>query len=237
MFEWRVKLGRRSAGVMRTGLAVLTLTAMMVTPTLAQAPAGGRVKALFLGDNGHHRPYQRAKEILPVLAHRGVDMFYTDDPADLNPEELSKYHTLIFYNNQPFISRDQLNALLTFLDNGGGLVVLHCASASFQNSEEFIRVVGAAFKSHGTGTFSPTTTNANHPVMKGVTDYTAWDETYIHTKHNPQRTVLAVRREGNHEEPWTWVRTYGKAAFSTRRRATTSVSGARMVSRSWSRTR
>jgi putative membrane-bound dehydrogenase-like protein len=94
--------------------------------------------------------------------------------------------------------------------NGGGLVALHCASASFQNSEEFIRLVGAAFKSHGTGTFSPTTTNANHTVMKGVGDYTSWEETYIHTKHNPDRVVLAVHRENGHEEPWTWVRNYGK---------------------------
>ncbi|MGH7449700.1 MAG: PVC-type heme-binding CxxCH protein, partial [Longimicrobiales bacterium] len=33
--------------------------------------------------------------------------------------------------------------------------------------------------------------------------------TYIHTKHNPDRTVLEVRRQDGHEEPWTWVRDYG----------------------------
>jgi type 1 glutamine amidotransferase len=39
----------------------------------------------------------------------------------------------------------------------------------------------------------------------------SWDETYVHTKHNPvNRTVLEVRRENGHDEPWTWVRTYGK---------------------------
>ena len=39
----------------------------------------------------------------------------------------------------------------------------------------------------------------------------SWDETYVHTKHNPvDRTVLEVRRENGHDEPWTWVRTYGK---------------------------
>jgi putative membrane-bound dehydrogenase-like protein len=137
-------------------------------------------------------------------------MYYTDEPADLNATELNQYHALILYNNHTSVTQPQLNALLSFVQQGGGLVVLHCASASFQNSEAFIRLVGAAFKSHGTGTFRTVTLDANHAVMRGVADFESWDETYIHTKHNPNRTVLAVRRDGGHDEPWTWVRTYGK---------------------------
>jgi len=205
-------LRRNRAAAMRGGQwAAWVLTAVCaVTPARAQAPAGGRVKALFLGDNGHHQPYQRAKEILPVLASRGVDVFYTDEPSDLNSAELNQYHALILYNNHSMVTQPQLNALLSFVEKGGGLVVLHCASASFQNSETFIRLVGGAFKSHGTGTFRTVVLESNHPVMRGVPDFESWDETYIHTKHNPNRTVLAVRREGGHDEPWTWVRTYGQ---------------------------
>src|SRR5207248_73649 len=41
--------------------------------------------------------------------------------------------------------------------------------------------------------------------------FESWDETYVHTKHNEKdRTVLEVREEGEHKEPWTWVRTQGK---------------------------
>ncbi|HSL69875.1 MAG TPA: ThuA domain-containing protein, partial [Longimicrobiales bacterium] len=189
-------------------MVLLSLAALQ--PVSGQAAHSGRLKVLFLGDNGHHRPYQRAKEILPVLAGRGIDLFYTDEPSDLNDAELDQYHVLMLYNNHMRIAQPELNALLDFVESGGGLVVLHCASASFQNSEEFIRLVGAAFKSHGMATFAPTTVAATHPVMKGVPAYETRDETYIHTKHNPNRTVLAVRREGSHDEPWTWVRDYGK---------------------------
>ncbi|HEX6938091.1 MAG TPA: PVC-type heme-binding CxxCH protein [Longimicrobiales bacterium] len=172
------------------------------------APAADRIRVLFLGDNGHHRPTARAKSVLPVLAHNGIDLFYTDDPDDLSPEVLRQYHTLVFYNNQPRISRAQLAALTGFLKNGGGLVVLHSASASFQNSEEFIRIVGAAFKSHGTGVFRAKRLVPDHPVLRGVPNFETWDETYVHTKHNPDRTVLEVRVQDGHEEPYTWVRTY-----------------------------
>ncbi|MDP9144015.1 MAG: ThuA domain-containing protein, partial [Actinomycetota bacterium] len=170
-----------------------------------------RMRVLFLGDNGHHRPTQRAKEILPVPAASGIDLFYTEDRADLNATELGRYHTVVLYNNHLTVAPDQLNALLAFVREGKGLVVLHCASASFQNSEEFIRLVGGAFKSHGTGTFRTVHVAPEHAALRGLPVLESWDETYVHTKHNPvDRTVLEVRREGGHDEPWTWVRTYGR---------------------------
>src|SRR5687768_2258851 len=170
-------LRRCAVTALRTILPALVVSAIVTSAAAAQAPGSGRVRALFLGDNGHHRPYARAKELVPVLAHRGVDLFYTDDPADLNADKLNQYHVLTLYNNHMNVSQAQLNALLKFVQNGGGLVVLHCASASFQNSEEFIRLIGAAFKSHGYATFAPAATNPAHPVMKDVGEIMAWDET------------------------------------------------------------
>ncbi len=195
-------------------LLALTLAAVALlgtsTELRAQAPPAERLRVLFLGDDRLHQPAQRAKAFLPVAAANGVDLFYTDDPADLNPDGLRDYHALLFYNNQPSISRDQLNALLAFVENGGGLAVIHSGSAAFQNSEEYIRLVGGAFRSHGDDTFSAVRAAPDHPAVRGVPVFESWDETYIHAKHNPvNRTVLEVRREGDDEEPWTWVRTYG----------------------------
>jgi putative membrane-bound dehydrogenase-like protein len=194
--------------------AAALLIALLPTTLGAQRPArptAERMRVLFLGDNGHHQPSRRAKEILPALARNGVDLFYTDDRADLNDSELDRYHAVMLYNNHLTVAPEQIRALLDFVSDGGGLVVLHCASASFQNSEAFIRLVGGAFKSHGTGTFSAVRVAPDHPAIAGVPAFESWDETYVHTKHNPvNRTVLEVRRENGHDEPWTWVRTYGK---------------------------
>ena len=54
----------------------------------ARPPA---IKVLFLGDQGHHRPADRAAQITPVLAGRGIDVTYTEKLGDLNPETLARY--------------------------------------------------------------------------------------------------------------------------------------------------
>ena len=194
--------------------AIALLVALLLPAALsAQAgpPKHERLRVLFLGDDGHHQPTKRAKELLPVLAKDGVDLYYTDNRDDLNPSELARYHAIMLYNNHTTVTRPQISALLSFVENGGGLVVLHCASASFQNSAEFIRLVGAAFKSHGTGTFSTVRIAADHPAIKDVPVFESWDETYVHSQHNPvDRTVLEVRREKGVDEPYTWVKPYGK---------------------------
>ena len=40
--------------------------------------AEGGLKLLFLGDNGHHRPAERFRQIQPVLSERGIEIVYTD---------------------------------------------------------------------------------------------------------------------------------------------------------------
>jgi len=203
----------KNPGFVRWILPLIVLVGLFgaAPDAAAQAPPADRLRVLFLGDENHHQPFARAKESLPVLARNGIDMFYTNDPAALAPDRLADYHALIFYHNHATISQDQLNALLEFVSNGGGLAVIHAGSASFQNAEAYVRLVGGAFKSHGTGVFTTRRVVSNHPALRDVPTFESWDETYVHTKHNPvNRTVLEVRVEDDgREEPYTWVRTYG----------------------------
>src|SRR5690606_41664019 len=47
--------------------------------------------------------------------------------------------------------------------------------------------------------------------MQGLEPFTTeWDETYVHDHLSDQITVLMERVEGDHREPYTWVREYGK---------------------------
>jgi uncharacterized protein len=169
------------------------------------------LKVLFLGDNGHHRPADRFRQVQQALAERGIDLTYTDKPDALNPKLLGSYDALLVYANIDKITPEQEKALLDYVEGGKGLVAVHCASYCFQNSPKYIDLVGAQFQRHGTGTFRTALAEAEHPILKGFGGFESWDETYVHTKHNDKdRTVLEYRVEKDAREPWTWVRTQGK---------------------------
>ena len=180
-----------------------------VAPAVNAAPA--RVNILFLGDNGHHRPADRFRQLAPVFKKRGIDLTYTDKSPTLNPKTLAKYDALMIYANITRIAPAQEKALLDYVAGGKGFIPLHCASYCFLNSPKYIALVGAQFRSHGTGVFRTRVVKTDHPILKGYSGFSSWDETYLHHKHNPKdRIVLEYRVEGEVKEPWTWVRTQGK---------------------------
>jgi putative membrane-bound dehydrogenase-like protein len=185
-------------------LSMLLAIALLAGPARAQ---GKEIKVLFLGDRGHHQPADRAKQITPVLAGRGISITYTEDPNDLSAPKLAGFDALLVYANIDTITPEQEKGLLDFVEGGKGFVPLHCASFCFRNSEKVVALVGGQFKSHGTGTFRAKILRPDHPAMQGVPEFESWDETYVHAKHNEEnRTVLATRDQ----EPWTWVRTQGR---------------------------
>ncbi len=187
-----------------------TLIVSLVFCLPAQDAAPG-VKVLFLGDKGHHQPAMRFRQLAAAWANQPIVLEYTEDLKVLNGKTLEKYDALMIYANHPKIEPDQEKALLEYVRSGKGFLPLHCASYCFLNSKEYIKLVGAQFQRHGTGTFRTNINDPIHPIWKGLPGIESWDETYVHTKHNPVgRTVLETRTEGNAEEPWTWVREEGK---------------------------
>ncbi len=173
--------------------------------------SSAELNVLFLGDRGPHRPRERFRQVAPVLKHRGIRVDYTDDITAVTLNHLSHYDTLLLYANIDRIEPPLEQALLDYVADGGGFVAIHCASYSFRNSPKMIALIGAQFRSHGTGVFRTQIAVPDHPIMRGFGGFESWDETYVHHRHNDQaRTVLSYRVDGETREPWTWVRTHGK---------------------------
>ena len=181
--------------------------------TAKQVPVseGRRIEILFLGHDSHHH---FSEKYFPMLAlpmfQKGINLTYASDPNVLNAENLKKYDGVMIYANHNRITPSQETALKDFVEGGKALIPLHAASFCFQNSEWYIKAVGAQFSTHDYGTFTAPIVKPQHPVMAGLSAFETWDETYVHSKINPDIIVLQERIEGDHHEPWTWVRTQGK---------------------------
>ena len=180
-------------------------------PGVASAePAPLRV--LFLGHASQHHNSNLYFPILrDALAPEAVQFEYATTVDCLNSENLKKYDAVMLYANHGKITPEQFAAVNEFVESGHGFVPVHCASACFGHSMDFVKLVGGRFKSHKTGVFRASVIDPSHPAMKGFSEFESWDETYVHSDHNPEgRTVLMERVEGEFHEPWTWVRTQGK---------------------------
>jgi uncharacterized protein len=206
--------GARVGGISR--LVVLVLAAVVLLVWLEVGWAANpsdpprRIEVLFLGHDAElHRSDVAAQHLTWVVAKEGINISYTTDPDDLNPPKLAKYDALILYANHDEITPDQERALFDFIESGKGFLPIHAASYSFRNSDRYVELVGAQFQRHGEGEFTADIVQADHPVMRNLEPFETWDETYVHVRHNPDRVVLMDRVEGDHREPWTWVRTHG----------------------------
>ena len=190
------------------GAAVVLIAAYSFLGAQTAAPG---VKILFLGHHSEHHNSAKFEPMLAsALASEGITFTYTEDPADLNPAKLAQFDALLIYANHTTIAPEQEKALLEYVEGGKAFLPIHCASFCFQNSPAYIALVGAQFQKHGTGEFTAEIVKPDHPVMAGLTPFQVWDETYVHTKHNTNRVVLAERRDDQRNEPYTWVREAGQ---------------------------
>lgn len=191
-------------------IAGLVSAQTLITPS----DEGRRVSVLFFGapteNHPGHDPITRYRVIKKALGKEGIDFTYCEDPAEaLDANYLANFDALLMYGNweqNGKMPAPQEEALLNFVSAGGGFLPIHCACGCYGGSPNFVSLVGAKFKSHESAVFAPETINQEHPITKGYTSFTAWDETYVHSDHNPDRTILQMRGE----EPWTWVRNHGK---------------------------
>lgn len=186
------------------------LPLLAAVPALLPAAEEPELRVLFLGDRGHHQPAARHAELAPALAKRGIELVYTEDLGALTADGLAPYDAVCVYANIDVLPAENERALLDWVAAGGGLVPLHCASYCFRNSDAWVELVGAQFQRHGTGTFATTVVDRDHPVTRGYLAFESWDETYVHTRHNPDRRVLETREDAEGAEPWTWVREHGR---------------------------
>ncbi|MEG3658224.1 PVC-type heme-binding CxxCH protein [Arenibacter palladensis] len=170
-----------------------------------------RIEMLFLG---HALEHHNSRVYMPILAsaltQSGINITYTEEVEDLNPENLALYDGVIIYANHENRFPEQEKALLDYVAAGHAFLPIHCASFCFNESEEYVDLVGGQFKTHGTDTFTANIVAKSHPIMQNFEEFSTWDETYVHDKLANDITVLMERVEGEHHEPWTWVKQFGK---------------------------
>jgi hypothetical protein len=173
-----------------------------------------------------------------ICKDAGYEIVVTKDASQLNPENLKKFHALFFYtqgdmtiaglDKHPPMKKEDRQAILDFVKNGGAFVGTHCGGADTFNHQfwveggkkPFNRMVGAEFISHGAQQNARVeVVDANFPAVKHYPkNFTRWDEWYAYDGfHDNMHVLMMLQTDGmsggdyaRPSYPITWCSNYGK---------------------------
>lgn len=187
------------------------LLAMAASGAAASAHEAPLRVVVLGGSSGSHRPAEMIRHFVGAIAKQPIRVEYTEDvERAFSQQTLVEADALLIYKDDGELPADCQQRLLEFVERGGGLVAVHCASHAFRNSDAYTRLIGGRFLQHGSGEFRPTVVDAQHPIMADWPGISTWDETYTHDQLAADNRMLMVRSEADGYEPATWVRRLGK---------------------------
>jgi type 1 glutamine amidotransferase len=158
-------------------------------------------------------PFHDIRTLPPILEKvldrvGGFQVTRLEPPKDKPPDNFAHlakladlkrtdYDVLLFYTSKGTLDPRQEQAIQKFVEDGGGIVGIHGASFSFDNSEVWTRLIGARFAGHipGTHKLNIVIVDKDHPITAGVSDFSIIDEEYKHRFADVERHVLARFRE------------------------------------------
>ncbi|MBM3882637.1 MAG: ThuA domain-containing protein [Verrucomicrobia bacterium] len=165
------------------------------------------------------------RQTAPVLADllwkdQRLGVTVIEDPHLLDSAAVPTYHAIVlhFMNWEVPSPGEAARAnLRRFVEQGGGLVLVHFACGAWQDWPEFRQLAGRVYdpKLPGhdpRGPFRVNITGVSHPVTAGLTDFEADDELYTCLAGERPVQVLATARSKitQKDEPMAFVFGYGQ---------------------------
>jgi type 1 glutamine amidotransferase len=178
-----------------------------------------RLLLLAAGDDQYHDHGKIGLFLKAMLSSAGFNTTYAAGFEALTGEHLSRHDVVVMYAVSASLSAARLAMLLDAVrgaqpnDRGKpvGFVGLHGVTTSFQDNEEWKRLIGASFVSHPDmgPVYRFTVRDTSHPVTRGVEDFNLIDELYLFNEHAPFTILLSCLYEGT-ERPVAWHKPYGQ---------------------------
>jgi type 1 glutamine amidotransferase len=190
--------------------------------TIAAERGAKPIRALIV--TGIDYPGHHWRETTPVLREElGKDSRMSvqvlEDPYQLGTADLSKQDVLLlhFMNwEKPDPDDRAKENLRTFVERGGGLVIIHFACGAFQGWPEYAALAGRIYDRVNThdprGPFTVDIVEGRHPLTRGMRSFETDDELYICLTGDKPVELLATARSKvtQRDHPMALVHAYGK---------------------------
>jgi len=142
------------------------------------------------------------------------DYIFTTKLSSLTDLANDQISAVILYFQKKRIPEPYLEALERFVFNGGGLLALHSASASFKQNQRYFNLIGGRFIKHGKiSEFKVEVADTQSMIYKGISSFSVRDELYLH-EYQKDVSVHFSTKVDDKIEPVVWTRELGKGKIA-----------------------
>lgn len=194
-----------------------------------KAKATPKPRALALVGDRNHDPAHLEAGLARAFEEARIDARITVDPRALSAENLKEVRLFVILRdgaNWPggadgpmvtWMTPEQESALVRFVDGGGGLLVLHNATALYPEKGPYLNLVAGTYTGHGPlERFRVSVVNRSHPITQGVADFELADEQHTPI---PDRSRVDLLLENRSEggivaaAGWAYTQGLGRVAY------------------------
>lgn len=188
--------------------------------------AGGKIRVLLTygGHDFEEKPFFAMFDALPNIKMTKAPL--PQSAGLLKPGLEKDYDVIVSYDMDNTIPPEQLKPFGELLKKGIGLVALHHNMAAHQNWEEYRHIIGGKFvlkamdidgKKYGVSGWDHdqevpvTIADKDHPITRGLKDFTIHDEVYNKFYVASDAKVLLTTHHPKNDPQIGWVKQYGRS--------------------------
>ena len=165
---------------------------------------------VLLVTRGIDHPTYAGRKILirSLMEIEGIKFDHVGSLEQL-PNDFKKFKALVLYFHEQQISDAAMALFGQYVSDGGGVLALHSATASFLDNPHYFEVLGGRFKQHGPIEKFRLKPVVGTKVFKGFQSFVVEDELYVHDLQ-PGITLHFTALNENKEIPMVWTHRFGK---------------------------
>ncbi len=169
-------------------------------------------KVLLVTDGLIHPPLLARKNLVQALVSLDGFEFKHVRSMEKFPLNLSEFSAIVIYLHHKKISTKALAALDAFVSNGGGVLGIHSATASFKEDTSYFEILGGRFVGHGkVEAFKVEKLQVEglkDEIFGNIESFVVKDELYLHEMQADVDVHFTAKHEGK-DVPAVWTRQYG----------------------------
>jgi predicted dehydrogenase len=173
-----------------------------------------RRKKVLMHVGGPYHDGQAAAKVFEEYLSRNGDRYTLEVTEDVSAlgKGLAAYDALLVFSmGIESLPADQEEALVKFVENGGALVGIHCATCQFPKSPEWARLLGAQFAGHPPQQMFPVEIEDwTRPAVLRVRSFELVDELYLFKNMAADIEVHATTCWKGLDVPLIWTRCQGQ---------------------------